>query len=1116
MELSAGSAIVDFAQLIALAAVILVAFSQSGRRRTTKRPRRDAAFIGIGFGAIMALTTLNPILVAPGVAIDGRAALLVLAGLFGGPISTAAAAVVGFDYRALLEGNDCLGGFASMLLSAAVGIAGHRLLRRTEPRAAQFPLLFALALAGALSAEVGVLLIGPPVRDIALHSVAIPLGMRTFCGILLIGFLILREQRRSALEAELTESQERFRTMSANAPGVLYQRVMQPDGGIHYTYLSEQCRAVFGLAPEEVIADSARMLAAIHAGDRKRFQESIVASARDLTIWDEQLRILRPGRPITWVRSIARPHRRADGATVWDGFVVDVTDKVESDLALAHKTDILQATLDTIPDGLLAVDPELKLIGNNERLFEILDLDREAILAAPDPALAIRTIRIERGDLGPGNRRAQMERLEAAIRDPAPRQYEQQLKSGRWIEVRSRAASRGGRVLVIRDITERVMAERNAAQQTELLRITFATIPDGLMVLDEDLRMVTYNDRLLEILDIDPALIRSAPEPGRALRLELARRGHFGTGDPETLVRSREAMLKSAPGLCYEKQMPSGRWIEYRSAPLPSGGRVALARDITAHKERETEREVAKEAAERARIAAEQASQAKSAFLANMSHEIRTPMNGVMGAAHLLLATTLNPEQHRYTDVIVKCGRHLLTVIDDILDISKMAAGRVKLETIEFALPDVVRTTLELLGPKAAEKRLRIETAIDPGAAVPVLGDPTRLRQVLVNLVGNAIKFTETGGVTVAARRLGGGEDRAVMQIEVADTGIGIADDARQRLFHNFTQADETISRRFGGTGLGLAISKQIVELMGGSIGVESELGAGSTFWITVEFPLAIGLTPSLPTEAMSEPTSPPRHRRVLLAEDVDINRLIAGEMLRKMGCDVAVAVDGVEARDAALAADFDLILMDIQMPRMDGVEATKRIRAAGGPRSRVPIVALTAHAIAGERDSYLMAGMDDYLTKPFEPHQLADLLDRWTENARVVAEDRVREPSPPSGILNERRLGELAAIMPSDRFAALIEAWVESVGELAVSVTVACDDVLAGEAHKLTGSAANFGAEALAMLAQRIETEARAGKADSARALVAEVDALYRDTVRAMRERSTPERKAVATAAAN
>jgi len=1094
MPYPAGSIYLDFAQNVALTAVILVVFSQIRARRAAFGRHGEPALLGIAFGVVMIPVMLHPVAAAPNVFFDASSTLLVLAGLFGGPVTAGIAAASAAVLRVLLGGTGFLNDIATILAGSAVGLAGYRILNRHGERMKFFHLV-PLAVAGALSAECGSILLPTPARHLVLATVALPLAFGTFSGIMMFGFLMLREQRRVALEAALAASQERFATMSANTPGVLFQRVLLTDGTLRYTYMSDQCRTILGFSPAEVIADGSRMLAAVHADDRKRLLHTIFDSARDLTIWDQQVRVLQPGQPMSWVRSIARPHRRVDGTVVWDGFVVDVTDKVQGDIALANKTDVLQATLDTIPDGIMVLDADLKLIAFNDRLFEVLELDRAAILATPDPALAIRVARIKRGDLGPGDHRAQLERLEAAIRDGTPRQYEQQLSSGRWIELRSRTFSRGGRVVVIRDITERVAAENKAASQTEVLRTTLATIPDGLIVLDRDLQLLAHNDHVFEMLELDRDAILTAPDPAHAYRLALARRGHFGPGDPEEVVRDRETVLVRTLPVQYERQTPSGRWMEFRSTPLPSGGRVALCRDVTAIKERETALQLAKEAAE-------QANHAKSAFLANMSHEIRTPMNGVLGAAHLLLGTTLDDEQHRYTDVIVKCGRHLLTVIDDILDITKIAAGRVALETIEFSLPEVVRTVTELLGPKAAEKNLQLDTVIESGAALPILGDPTRVRQVLVNLVGNAIKFTDAGGVTVVARRIGGGEERALMRIEVNDTGIGIVEEARQRLFHNFSQADETITRRFGGTGLGLAISKQIVELMGGSIGVDSLSGEGSTFWFTLDLPLAVEPAPMVAIEPLAEPAGATQLRRVLLAEDVEINRLIAGEMLRRMGCEVVFALDGVEAHEAALAGDYDLVLMDIQMPRMDGVEATRRIRAAGGVRGRVPIVALTAHAIASERDSYLSAGMDDYLAKPFEPRALAELLDRWTDPEPLAA----ASASPPQ-VLDERRLSELAAIMTPDRFASLVDGWIAGAGTITTEIAVLAVGTdlgaLAAEAHKLAGSAANFGAEHLAALTLRLERECRAGNAEAASEIAGHVGAAYDAAVEAMRERS-------------
>lgn len=374
---------------------------------------------------------------------------------------------------------------------------------------------------------------------------------------------------------------------------------------------------------------------------------------------------------------------------------------------------------------------------------------------------------------------------------------------------------------------------------------------------------------------------------------------------------------------------------------------------------------------EEARRRAEAATQAKSNFLAAMSHEIRTPMNGILGTCSLLFQTEMSAEQREYAETIHDSCRALLALIGDILDFSKIEAGKMDLERIRFDLHGLVRESVEILRPTAMAKGLALEAWIDTGGAPWRLGDPVRVRQVLLNFLGNAMKFTEEGRVEVRVRPVAG-TDR--VRIEVADTGIGIERGRLESIFEEFTQVDASTTRRYGGTGLGLAISKRLVDLMGGEIGVESEPGVGSTFWFEVplppvEAPTASSVPTGIPLLAGELPPL-----RVLLAEDNPVNQKLVVRMLEKAGHRVDCAENGAEAVEAVRRARYDIVLMDCQMPGMDGYEATRRIRELGGEAARVPILALTADALQGTRERCLASGMDDYLAKPFS---VEDLLSR-------------------------------------------------------------------------------------------------------------------------------------------
>ena len=657
--------------------------------------------------------------------------------------------------------------------------------------------------------------------------------------------------------------------------------------------------------------------------------------------------------------------------------------------------------------------------------------------------------------------------------------------------------------LMLREL-RRIELEAALGRKTDILEATLSTIPDGILVLDEDLKLVTSNKQLFEVFDLDREEILGAPDPGKALREARVRRGDFGEGDPDKVLADMETALRSPKSRQYEQRIASGRWIEVRGQNLSLGGRVTVTRDITRRKEHEAALNLAKEEADRARVAAESANKAKSEFLANMSHEIRTPLNGVIGAAHLLLDSRLDADQRYYLDIITLSGQHLLSVIEDVLDISKLEAGRMALETVVFRFSDVVNTAVELLRPKATEKGLALETTIDPGIAQNFIGDPTRIRQVLVNLIGNALKFTDKGRVAVSARYVANPDGTPGVRVEVKDTGIGISDDAQKSLFQTFTQADGTITRRFGGTGLGLAISKQLVELMGGKIGVESRPGEGSTFWFTLP-PRRTALAAEDAGAATPSGTDV-SGCRVLVVEDVEINRLIARESLRRLGCHVEIAEDGARAVEMALAGDYDLILMDIQMPRMDGVEATRRIRSSQGPRARVPIIAVTAHAMATEREAYLTAGLDDYLSKPFKPAALREIVARWTGESREAPSPAAASGKATLERVDVDRINDLAEAISPEVLRGLFATWVANTTECVERISGLAEardgKELSAEAHKLAGSAGNFGALRLERLARDLEKACRADAGADRREDAASIRRTHAETVDAIRER--------------
>jgi two-component system sensor histidine kinase/response regulator len=532
-------------------------------------------------------------------------------------------------------------------------------------------------------------------------------------------------------------------------------------------------------------------------------------------------------------------------------------------------------------------------------------------------------------------------------------------------------------VVSVKDITRQARAEYEIKNQRATLEALINSIPDTIAFRDPEGTYRGCNEAFAQLVGLTAEEIVGCT-PQEILPADQA--DEICSRDSQVLqtmaAHTDESWATSPDGTCVLQETVRSPMLDGKGALL---GVLSIGRDTTLRK-------LAEEEIRRAKEVAEDATRMKSDFLANMSHEIRTPMNAIIGLSRLVLKTELTLRQRDYIAKVQMSGQHLLGVINDILDFSKVEAGKLDLENAPFELEELLENMGSLISEKSQAKGLDLIFDVAPDVPPNLVGDSLRLGQILLNYANNAVKFTEKGSIVVCVRASEMTDNDVLLHFRVQDTGVGLTEEQMGRLFQSFSQADTSTTRRFGGTGLGLAISKKLTELMGGQVGVESTYGAGSTFWFSAR--LGIGQRAERQArDAAGTDAADPRlaalaGARILLVEDNDINQQVARELLQDLGLVVDVAADGAAALDLVPAGRYDLVFMDMQMPVMDGVTATREIRKLRSLEG-LPIVAMTANAMEHDRRKCMDAGMNDFLVKPFDPKDVANVLVRWVRRAQ-------------------------------------------------------------------------------------------------------------------------------------
>ncbi len=855
-------------------------------------------------------------------------------------------------------------------------------------------------------------------------------------------------------EADLRARESQYRTLADNATDLI---ILQ-DRSLVPLYISPASRRMLGYEPDILAKLTVEQL--VHPDDIGGFVEAFAQLDRGEPRSRSVHRLRHKDGSYLWVEASLQivPPKDDDPSRILT-VVRDISERKQAEDAASALRRLLSDAIEAMQDGVAVYDAEDRLVLVNESLRKRRVDEREVFTTGRSYEEIVRQYWDELEDNGAEREKHIAMGLERhRLGDGYP--WEVQDQAGTWHLTRHFRTRDGGILTVSTDITALKKAEAEAVRARELVVDAIEAMQDAVSLYDSDDRLVLANKALLQRTQISNLFAAGTRFEDLIRRFWSAQQIADNPGAFEAFVTSRLAHFKQGDGTPFESRTENGEWFITRHFRTRDGGTISLTTEITAAK-------LAAEHIEAARDAAESANRAKSTFLASMSHEIRTPMNGVLGFAELLqLDSGLSATQRGHVRGIYEAGKSLLALINDILDFSKIEAGKLEVESVPMHPDAVVDGAVSILRSQFTSKGLELKVEVAPDIPAWIVGDPTRVRQNLLNLMSNALKFTEKGSVTVRVLRqaVANGE---TLRFEVQDTGIGIPADRLHLLFEEFTQVDRSTTRRYGGTGLGLAICKRLAQAMDGDVGVESEPGVGSTFWFTVA--LAEIATPDESQPARISAGSTNAH--ILVAEDLPMNQRVIEGYLTRAGHRVTLVANGLEAVAALRTGHFDLVLMDMEMPEMDGISATRAIRGEDGPMRDVPIIALTANALLEDAALCRAAGMNDFLSKPIDRAALYSAIGKWAGSGErhAVPPTPVRKTMP---VLEAEIADDLETVFGTEKAIEFIALFRTSLDEMTPAFESWADRAaIARDAHNLISTAGSVGCLELMQLSKELSS---------------------------------------------